>query len=58
MITASTRFPSTLNCAPRSRIEAEHQDLARREADLAEEILTRLAWHFGLEAFHQLVGNC
>jgi hypothetical protein len=35
----------------RSSIEVEHQDLAKREADLAEEILTRLAWHFGLEAF-------
>ncbi len=37
----------------RSSVEAEHQDLARREADLAEEILTRLAWHFGVEAFRQ-----
>jgi hypothetical protein len=35
----------------RSAVEAEHQDLASREADLAEEILTRLAWHFGLESF-------
>jgi hypothetical protein len=35
----------------RSAVEAEHQDLAEREADLAEEILTRLAWHFGLESF-------
>jgi hypothetical protein len=37
----------------RSSVEAEHQDLASREADLAEEILTRLAWHFGLEDFRQ-----
>jgi hypothetical protein len=36
-----------------SSIEAEHQDLAGREADLAEEILMRLAWHFGLETFSQ-----
>jgi hypothetical protein len=36
-----------------SSVEAEHQDLARREIDLAEEILTRLAWHFGLESFGQ-----
>jgi hypothetical protein len=35
----------------RSSVEAEHQDLAGREADLAEEILTRLAWHFGVESF-------
>lgn len=35
----------------RSSVEVEHQDLASREADLAEEILTRLAWHFGLESF-------
>lgn len=34
-----------------SSAEAEHQDLARREGDIAEEILTRLAWHFGLESF-------
>lgn len=37
----------------RSTVEAEHQDLASREADLAEEILTRLAWHFGLESFRR-----
>jgi hypothetical protein len=35
----------------RSSIEVEHQDLAKREADLAQEMLTRLAWHFGLEDF-------
>jgi hypothetical protein len=35
----------------RSSIEIEHLDLAKREADLADEKLTRLAWHFGLENF-------
>jgi hypothetical protein len=37
----------------RSSIDAEHQDLASREAELAEEILTHLAWHFGVETFGQ-----
>jgi hypothetical protein len=37
----------------RSSVEVEHQDVARRESELAEEILTRLAWHFGVEAFSQ-----
>jgi hypothetical protein len=37
----------------RSSIDAEHQDLASREAELAEEILTHLAWHFGVETYGQ-----
>jgi hypothetical protein len=32
----------------RSSIEAEHRDLASREAELTEEILTQLARHFGV----------
>lgn len=35
----------------RASLEAEHQDLGSREAKIAEEILARLAWHFGLETF-------
>lgn len=37
----------------RSSVEAEHWDLAGREVDLAKEILTRLAWHFGVEDFRR-----
>lgn len=37
----------------RSSVEAEQQDLAGREVELAEQIMTRLAWHFGIEAFSQ-----
>ncbi len=35
----------------RSSVEAERQDLAGREAELAGEILTRLAWHFAIDSF-------
>jgi hypothetical protein len=35
----------------RYSIKVEHQILAKREAELAGDILTRLAWHFGLEDF-------
>jgi hypothetical protein len=34
----------------RASVGAEQQDLATHEADLAEEILVRLAWHFGVDA--------
>jgi hypothetical protein len=37
----------------RSSVEAEHRDLASREAELTEEILTQLARHFGVGAFIQ-----
>lgn len=37
----------------RSSVEAEQQDLAGREADLAESLLTHLAWHFGIDAFRE-----
>lgn len=37
----------------RSSVEAEQQDLAGREVALAEQIMTRLVWHFGIEAFGQ-----
>lgn len=35
----------------RSSVEADRADLERREAELAKEISTRLAWHFGQEDF-------
>jgi hypothetical protein len=35
----------------RSSIEAEHRDLASREVELTEEILTQLARHFEVGAF-------
>ena len=33
----------------RASVEAEQQDITSREVDLAEEILIRLAWHFGVD---------
>lgn len=35
----------------RASLEADGTDLERREAELAKEILIRLAWHFGREDF-------
>ncbi len=35
----------------RASVEAERADLEQREAELAKEISTRLAWHFGREDF-------
>jgi len=37
----------------RSSVEAEQRDLARREAELVEEIMTRLAWHFAIDSFRE-----
>lgn len=59
-LAASEAFPE--NRAPRfyfvsehtelrSSVEAERTDLESREAELAKEISTRLAWHFGREDF-------
>ena len=35
----------------RASVEAEQADLASREIYLVEDLLNRLAWHFGLEGF-------
>lgn len=37
----------------RSSVEAERQDLVTREAELAQDLLARLTWHFGTESFDQ-----
>lgn len=37
----------------RASVEAEQQDLASREAGLAEEMLVQLAWHFGVESLER-----
>lgn len=37
----------------RSSVEAERQDFAARETEFAEEIMTRLAWHFAIDSFRE-----